>query len=228
MAQPYFTRETYRFLLELDGNNDRAWFAANKDRFEEHVRRPALRFIADFGAHLRRISPHFEADPRPVGGSLFRIQRDIRFSADKSPYKTHCGIQFRHEAGRDVHAPGFYLHIEPGDSLAALGIWHPDTPTLRRIRQAIADQPRRWRQALTTEPFASHHERFGDRLSRVPRGFAPDHPAAEELKWKDYGSAVALTQKQVLAKDFPEHLARVWAEGTPMLRFLCAALDLSF
>ncbi len=228
MAQPYFTREIFRFLLELDGNNDREWFAANKQRFEDHLRQPALRFIADFGPHLRKISPHFETDPRPVGGSLFRIYRDIRFSRDKSPYKTHCGIHFRHAAGKNVHAPGFYLHIEPGASLAALGIWHPDQPTLRRIRGAIAAQPRRWQQTLTKEGFRARHQRFGDRLSRVPRGFRPDDPAAEELKWKDYGSAVNLTQKDVLARNFPERLAEAWAEGAPMMRFLCEALELPF
>ena len=87
----YFTDEFFRFLRELKKNNNREWFQANKQRYEKEVRDPALQFIADFAPHLKKINSHFLADPRPNGGSLFRIYRDIRFSADKSPYKTHLG-----------------------------------------------------------------------------------------------------------------------------------------
>ena len=88
----------------------RDWFQENKEFYESAVKRPLLEFIEAFAPHLREISPHFRADAR----SLFRIHRDVRFSKDKRPYKTHAAAQFRHSAGKDVHAPGFYLHIEPG------------------------------------------------------------------------------------------------------------------
>ena len=122
MATRYFTPGTFEFLEELEENNNRPWFEQNKSRYEEELKGPALRFIEDFEGRLVKISPHFHAGRR----SLFRIHRDTRFSKDKSPYKTYAGMQFRHEAaGNDVHAPGFYLHIQPGHSGVGCGVWRP-------------------------------------------------------------------------------------------------------
>ena len=102
----YFTKATFTFLKDLTENNEWAWFQQNKHRYDDDVRDPAIRFITDFGAHLKTLSEHFRSDPRTVGGSMFRIHRDTRFSKDKTPYKTAIGIQFRHELGKDAHAPG--------------------------------------------------------------------------------------------------------------------------
>ena len=102
---PFFCPELFDFLRQLKRHNNRDWFAKNKQRYEEAVRDPALMFISSFGPHLRKLSPHFVADPRPTRGSLFRIYRDTRFSADKHPYKTHVGIHFSHASGKDAHAP---------------------------------------------------------------------------------------------------------------------------
>ena len=107
----YFNRKLFIFLKDLAENNNREWFKANKDRYDEDVKEPALAFVQAFSAKLEKLSPHFRADPRANGGSLFRIYRDTRFSKDKSPYKTYTGIQFRHYAAKDAHAPGFYLHL---------------------------------------------------------------------------------------------------------------------
>jgi len=144
-AQRSFSPAPFRFLRELKANNDREWFAANKDRYEADVRGPALDFVADMAPHLERISPHFVADPRPAGRSLFRIHRDTRFSRDKSPYKTYVGVQFRHELAKDAHAPGFYLHLEPKGVFVGAGTWRPDAPALAKIREAIARRPEGWR-----------------------------------------------------------------------------------
>ena len=133
-AEVHFRPEFFRFLRELRENNSRDWFQAQKARYQRDVRDPALRFIGDFAPALKEISPHFRADPRPVGGSLFRIHRDVRFSKDKSPYKTSVGIQFRHEMGKDAHAPGFYLHLEPENVFLGAGSWRPDGPSLLKIR----------------------------------------------------------------------------------------------
>src|SRR5438876_6022000 len=124
----YFTPRMFRFLEHLRKNNNRDWFAAHKGEYEEHVRNPMIRFVSDFGPRLRKISSHLVADPRPVGGSMFRIYRDTRFSRDKSPYKTHIGVHFFHEAGKKaaVSVPGFYFHIAPDGCFSAAGIWHPD------------------------------------------------------------------------------------------------------
>ena len=227
MAKPYFTRALFDFLKDLAANNDRDWFQANKDRYEECLKQPALRFIADFGPQVRAVSPHLVCDPRPSGGSLFRIYRDVRFSHDKSPYKTHCAIQFRHESGKDAHAPGLYLHLEPGNCGAAAGLWRPPTPGLRLIREAVATQPDRWRKICGAQALKSMQQ-FGDRLQRVPAGYPKDHPAAEELKRKDWGLWIPLAQKDVLAADAHKRIGAVYRDMKPMLKFLCEALGEPF
>src|SRR3954470_11458148 len=142
--EPCFSPELFAFLRELATNNDREWFTAHKTRYVAEVQEPALAFIEDVGLRLPEVSRHLVADPRTVGGSMFRIHRDVRFSKDKSPYKTHVGIQFRHERTRDVHAPGFYLHLAPDSVFLACGTWRPDRDTLQAIRTAIAARPERW------------------------------------------------------------------------------------
>lgn len=228
MAAPHFTRRTFAFLKELSANNTREWFQANKDRYEEEVKNPALRFIQDFGPGLAKISPHFRADPRGNGGSLFRIYRDIRFSKDKSPYKTHSGIQFRHEAGKDAHAPGYYLHLEPGGCFVGLGIWRPDGKTLKKIREAIAESPDAWRKAVTGKRFRDRLHLSGDSLKRPPRGFGPEHPMVEDLKRKDFVAVSPLSQAQVLEEGFLEEFTRLCKAGTPLMSFLCQSLEIQF
>jgi len=221
---PYFTAETFRFLRELAENNRREWFVPNQPRYEEHVREPALRFIQDFSPHLAELSPHFRAGPR----SLLRVHRDIRFSADKTPYKAHVGIQFRHDAGRDIHAPGYYLHIEPGTVFAGAGIWHPGGPALRKIRERIAGEPDAWRKATRNPTFTGTLTLAGDRLTRPPRGFDPGHPLAEDLKWKDFFGSRDLDEDFACSPHLPEELARVYAAGSPYMAFLCKAVDVPF
>lgn len=221
---PYFTRETFAFLEELADNNERAWFGANKGRYEDHVKVPALRFIQDFAPHLARISAHFTAGPR----SLFRIHRDVRFSRDKSPYKTHLGIQFRHDAGRNVHAPGYYFHVEPGEVFVALGLWHPDGPATRKIREAMVEDPAGWKRASRGKAFTRSFSLEGDRLKRAPRGFDPEHELAEDLRWKDFIGTHPLTRSAVMSTDLPRALARVLASGSPFMKFLCKAVEVPF
>src|SRR5215831_17653281 len=123
--QASFGPGLFSFLSDLRANNSREWFAANKERYEEELLEPALVFINAFAPRLEKISPHFRADARASGGSLFRIYRDTRFSKDKSPYKTNLGIHFRHERAKDAHAPGYYLHIGPGEVYAGGALQEP-------------------------------------------------------------------------------------------------------
>lgn len=222
--EPFFTRATFRFLSDLAANNEREWFAANKVRYEQDVKEPALRFIQAFAPELDRISPHFMATPR----SLFRIHRDTRFSKDKSPYKTHTGIQFRHDRTRDVHAPGYYLHIQPGQVFAALGIWHPDASSLRAIRERIVEEPAEWKRASRAKKLRETFELEGERLKRVPRGFDPEHPLADDLRWKDFIAVRSLPDGFLTQPDLPRRLARLYRTGTPYMRFLCAAAEVPF
>src|SRR5215467_10211615 len=149
--QASFGPELFSFLTDLKANNNREWFAANKQRYEEQLLEPALAFIEAFAPRLAKISPHFLADPRPSGGSLFRIYRDTRFAKDKSPYKTNVGIHFRHERAKDAHAP-------------------------TSIREAIVADPARWQHTTQTGAFAKKLRLGGDSLKRVPPWADPDHP----------------------------------------------------
>jgi uncharacterized protein (TIGR02453 family) len=164
--EPYFTPATFRFLRALKRNNRRDWFHAHKAQYEEHVKAPALRLITDIADPLRTISPQLVASPRAVGGSLFRIHRDTRFSSDKKPYKTHVGLSFYHAAtkatargslgtaalGR-LDAPVLYLHLEPGACFTGGGIWHPQPETLKRLRDFLVDNPRSWKKATRERAF---------------------------------------------------------------------------
>jgi uncharacterized protein (TIGR02453 family) len=224
----HFSPRLFRFLRDLEANNDRAWFQANKARYERDVKEPALQFISDFGPKLRKISPHFNADPRPVGGSLFRIHRDTRFSKDKSPYKTHTGLHFRHESAANAYAPGFYLHLEPGSVFVGLGVWHPDSATTKMIRDAIVADPAAWTRLRGRKGFAGRFELQGDSLKRPPRGFDPEHRHIEDLKRKDFIGVAKLTQKEVCSPDFLHRFAGRCEEGAPLVRFICGAVDLPF
>jgi uncharacterized protein (TIGR02453 family) len=226
VADPVFTPDLFAFLRDLARNNDRVWFAENRDRYERDVKGPALRFVAELAPHFGKVSRHFRADPRPVGGSLFRIHRDVRFSKDKSPYKTHVGIRFPHAKGRDVHAPGFYLHLEPGEVFAACGVWHPDGPTLTRIRGSIAARPDRWRRIRDGKRFRARYRLGGDSLKRAPLGYDADHPLLEDLKRKDYVAVAELDEDAVRRKEFVKEFMALCRDAEPFQRFLCEALGL--
>ena len=228
MARKYFTPKTFAFLRDLEANNDRTWFKARKDVYDSVIKEPALDFIEDFAPYLERISKHFLADPSPVGGSLFRIHRDTRFGKDKTPYKTNTGMQFRHFLAKDAHAPGFYLHIEPGGCFAGIGLWRPEPAVANQIRQMIADNPVRWKRVAYGKPLSNYWSQEGDKLKRPPKGFDPDHPLIEDLKRKDFLATTNLTQRQVTAPGFLEEWARMCKAGSGYVRFLCEAVGVPF
>jgi uncharacterized protein (TIGR02453 family) len=178
------------------------------------------------GERLPEISPSLRADPRPVGGSLFRIHRDLRFSKDKSPYKTHAGIHFRHSAAKDAHAPGLYLHIEPTGSFLGLGIWRPASAPLRAIREALVETPDRWGDAVGALG-ARGLELSGDSLTRMPRGFDADHPLSSDLRRKDFIAVAPLTREQVVSPDLLDGVLQTAGAGRPLLHFICDALGVA-
>lgn len=225
-AKTVITPQLFDFFRELKANNNREWFQANKQRYETQVREPLLNFIVDFGEHLRGISRHYVADPRKSGGSLFRINRDIRFSKDKSPYKIAAGIQFRHEQGKDVHAPGFYLHLEPESVFGGVGIWKPDTNTLGKIRDAMVEYPDRWQEIVSDGAFQSRFKLEGDSLKRPPRGYDPDHPLIDDLKRKDFIAGTTFTEADACAPDFINHFADVCHGASPFMEWLTVAVEL--
>ena len=226
--EAHFSHGLFQFLAELRLNNDREWFKRNKLRFEANVREPLMEFIADFAEPLQKISPHFVADPRPSGGSMFRIYRDVRFSKDKSPYKTQAAAQFRHESAKDVHAPGFYLHLEPGSVFAGTGIWHPDSATLGKIRDAIVANPARWEKAVSDRDFQASHRFEGERLSRPPKGYDKDHPLIEDLKRKDFVTVAYFSEEDACTPGFIDRYAEACQAAAPVVSFLTNSVGLSY
>ena len=228
MSTQHISPALFDFLRDLRANNDRPWFEGNKERYLEVVRDPMLDFIAAFAGPLAEISPHFRADPRPNGGSLFRIHRDTRFSKDKRPYKTNVGAHFRHSAGKDAHAPGFYLHLEPDACFAGCGVWRPDGPALNRIRNAIVARPDEWRRVAIGREFSGTFGLTGETLKRPPRGFDPGHPLIEDLKRKSFVAIARVSEDEACAPDFLERFTAIARIGAGFTAFLAGAVGVAF
>jgi uncharacterized protein (TIGR02453 family) len=228
MANRYFTPETFAFLTALANNNNRDWFEAHRQEYEATVRTPALAFIGDMAAELALISPHFLALPKKVGGSLMRVHRDTRFGKDKRPYKCNIGIHFRHEVGKDVHAPGYYLHIESGNCFAGVGIWRPDADALGKIRDAIIANDKHWLTARDDKAFRKNFTPDGEVLTNPPRGYAKDHPLINDLKRKDFIAAATLSEESITSTNLLATITEHFEQATPYMSFLCKALELRF
>ena len=218
----------FDFFSELKKNNNRPWFQANKDSYENDVKEPLLTFIAAFAERAQEISPSIMAIPRITGGSLFRIYRDMRFSKDKTPYKTGAGIHFRHKRGKDVHAPGYYLHLEPGEVFAGCGIWKPNTETVTKIRTKIVNHPDQWLDIIQDKKFKKTFTISGDSLKRAPKGFDPDHPLIEDIKRKDYLASIVLNEKIVGEPDFLDYYVELCKTAAPFMEFLTRAVGLDW
>jgi uncharacterized protein (TIGR02453 family) len=177
---------------------------------------------------LPSISKHFRALPKKVGGSLMRVQRDTRFSPDKTPFKTNVGIHFRHEVGKDVHAPGYYVHIEPGECFVGVGLWRPDADALFKIRETIVKKSEVWMRARDNKNFSKYFSLEGDALVNAPRGYAKDHPLVDDLKRKDFIGLAALSQTNVTSKDLLAQVVERFKKADSYMRFLCEALELRF
>jgi uncharacterized protein (TIGR02453 family) len=217
-----FTRKTLSFLRALKRNNDRDWFRARKDDNEAHVRQPMIALIERLAGDFSRLSPELVAEPRV---SLYRIYRDTRFSDDKTPLKTHAAARFPSRQFPKGIGAGLYLEIAPTYVWFGGGRYMPTAEELRAIRQHIATDHRRLHRLVTSKAFrATFSALEGDRLSRVPRGYPPDHPAAEYLRYtrflvgREYPAAFALD-----AAFYPE-LLRVFQAALPLVRFLNAGI----
>ncbi|MDX2504902.1 MAG: DUF2461 domain-containing protein [Gammaproteobacteria bacterium] len=222
----HFNADTFTFLQDLAENNSREWFADHKQQYEDDVRSPALAFIDAVGEQLPGFAPHFRADIRKMGGSLMRVHRDTRFGKDKTPYKTNIGIQFRHEVGKDVHAPGFYLHISSASCFVGVGTWHPPSDSLALIRQSIIERPQAWCDARDQAQFSRWFSLSGDSLKTAPRGYPKDHAMIEDLRRKDFIAISDIAPALIEQEDFAEIVCDYFRAGLPMMQFLCKAMRL--
>jgi uncharacterized protein (TIGR02453 family) len=223
-----FTQDSLNFLRELERNNNREWFNENKTRYEEQVLDVALRFIHSMQGPLAEISPHFTAIPKRMGGSLMRVYRDTRFSKNKTPYKTNIGIQFRHEQAKDVHAPGYYVHIDPDQVFLGVGMWHPASDALKEIRERIVARPLEWARARDDDKFRRHFRLGGESLARPPRGFDKAHPQIEDLKRKDFIAVKDMSHDDAIGARFQQQVETAFRDATPFMVFLCKSVNVPY
>ena len=224
-----FPRDFFAFFRELKAHNERTWFEANKPRFRESVQAPMSQFIAAMAPKLAKVSRHFTADLRPNGGSMFRIYRDVRFSKDKRPYKEHAACHFRHSLGKDVHAPGFYMHFAPGEVFFGGGLWMPPPDALSKVRDAIAGKPATWKKVCEDKNFRKHFDGVkGEGLVRPPRGFDAEHPYIEDIKRKSFYAMREADQKLASSPALVEEVGAAFAALSPLMKFLCASLDVPY
>ena len=159
---------------------------------------------------------------------MFRIHRDTRFAKDKTPYKTNTGVQFRHDAAKDAHAPGFYLHIQPRECFVGVGLWRPETKVAYQIREAIASDPAGWKRATRGKRFTATYSLEGDSLIRPPKGFDAEDPLIEDLKRKDFIGSDRITQSTVTSDTFLGDYATMCRDAKPFMAFLCGAVGVPF
>ncbi len=227
-----FSKATLNFLVDVSLNNNREWFDKNRQRYEDEVREPAFNFIRAMEPHLHSVSPHFTAIAKKSGGSLMRIFRDTRFGKDKSPYKTNVGVQFRHEAGNNVHAPGFYLHLDPDEGcFLGAGIWRPDGPTLRAIRGAIDQKQDEYVKVRDGKEFREKFEvsDHGASLKTAPKGFPKNHPMIVDLRMKHHiATAQVDPETELFGEAGVAHVADLMKRAADYTRFLTVATGHDF
>ncbi|NUS59488.1 MAG: DUF2461 domain-containing protein [Lysobacter sp.] len=225
----YFTEASFKFLRALARHNERAWFLDHKAEYETHVRAPFLRLLTDLQPALAEVSEHYRADPKPVGGSLFRIQRDTRFANDKTPYKTWQGARLSHARGKQVEAPLFYLHLQPGKCFVGAGLWHSPSPVQRQVRQFIVDNPSGWKAAAHGTAFRKRFDLDdSEMLVRVPKGYPDDFPYRDDLRRRNFVAERAIDDATMLGPRLRQELAKDLAGLAPFVDYLCASLDLEF
>jgi uncharacterized protein (TIGR02453 family) len=224
-----FTRNAMGFLKGIKKNNTKTWFEAHRADFEAHVREPMRELIGEMDTRFRKLAPEIGGDPKR---SMFRINRDIRFSRDKSPYKTHAACWFHHnraskQVGSEANegSAGFYFHLEPGASMVGAGLWMPPSNQIKRLRKAIDEDPAGFGRVV------QRLRRFGGlddehMLKRMPRGYEETNPAAKWLRYQSFTSGRRLTDAQVTSPRLGAVLDKEFAGLLPLVRWLNAALGL--
>jgi len=219
------SQPTMQFLAELKANNNREWFAANKPRYEA-AKKEFEQFVDGLIAGIAGFDPavaHFTAKE-----CVFRIYRDVRFSADKSPYKTHFGAHVTAASKKsEIHTrAGYYIHIEPGGCMLAGGAYVPESVWLKAIRQEIAYHFEEFRGILDGKDFKQYFgEIAGEKLKKTPSDYAADHPAIEFLKHKSFLATHKPSDEIAMSGNFLEHCTRVFKALAPLDRFLNRSVE---
>jgi uncharacterized protein (TIGR02453 family) len=215
---PGFPKEMPRFFRELEKNNNRDWFEAHRQTYLEAVKAPMEELAAEVAAALLKFAPHSATDPKKA---IYRIYRDTRFSADKTPYKTHCGASFWHKDLVKHAGAGYYFEVSHRYVGVAGGVYMPPPENLRLLRAHILENHQRFAKLLADPRLKDAcGELTGDSLSRPPKGFPPDHPAAGWLKLKQMYFWVELPAKLALEPAVAAEIVRRFRLMAPVMDFL--------
>ncbi len=228
-AKAFFSPALFVFLSDVAANNNREWFHANRTRYERDVRDPVLAFITAVTPKLRSVSPHIVADPSKVGGSMFRINRDTRFSRDRDPYSTAVKVAFRHDAvDRHMPGPGCFMQIGSESVMAAGGLYAADAAMLDSVRRAIAANGAKWRRIIGNSQLAPMIEDRGPALKNPPRGFPADHPLIDDLKRKTFVWYRLFSMDDACSPDFMDRYVAACKSASPFTGFLASALGMEW
>jgi uncharacterized protein (TIGR02453 family) len=223
-----FPKGTLKFLRDLHANNTRPWFAENKSRYEQYFLQPSLDLITALEKPLAKVAPCLTVEAKKMGGSLMRIYKDTRFSNDKTPYKTNIGIQFRHQSGKDVHAPGIYFHVANDECFVGAGIWKPEAEPLKKIREYIDTNQQSWKKASQNKRFRDAYDLFDDRLKGAPRGYDKEHPFLDDLRRRSFIGGAPLTAVQIQSPELVGLIVDRVQVAKPFMAALCEALELPY
>lgn len=232
MPKSWFGPGAFAYLKGLKKNNRRDWFEPRKPELQREVLGPLRAVAEELDVRFAKLAPEYEANPKR---SLFRIYRDVRFSKDKSPYKTHAAMWVYHRmpgrgVGKEIDGgAGFYLHIEPGASIVAGGLWMPPRHLLARVRDRLVEDLAGFKRIISAPAF---RKRFGGltddepgvKLTRMPRGYSEDHPAADWLRFNSFTVSADYTDKQMLAPDLIDRAMADYRLMLPLNRWLNEAL----
>jgi uncharacterized protein (TIGR02453 family) len=228
MPESIITPKLFKFLRDLKRNNNREWFTEHKSRYEQDVRDPAVELVRQFEKPLAKAAPMLRAIPKGHGGSVMRIYKDTRFSKDKTPYKTNVGISIRHQANKDIHAPGVYIHLEPKECFVGAGCWRPESKVLAAIRSAIDEDPKAWKRARDNKAFQKEFDLVGESLKTSPRDYPNDHPMIEDLRRIDFIAIAPLTEADLMSDKIVSLLLDRVKKAKPLMQFLCDAIDVPY
>jgi uncharacterized protein (TIGR02453 family) len=218
-----FSKKCFSFFRQLKRNNSRKWFEEHRKAFEENVRFPMCSFVASLQPHFGRFAPEFDLNPKR---SIFRIYRDIRFSPDKTPYKTHIAAHFVLKGKpKGFLGSGYYVEIAPGESYTGGGIYIPDSGQLNKIRKAISENGKEFLDIVENKKFKRLFSPFEwSSLKRMPTGYTEDNPMAEWLKYKQFFVGVSWHEHECYRKNFVDNAADIFEALTPLVRFINGSL----
>jgi uncharacterized protein (TIGR02453 family) len=213
---------TLTFLTQLKKNNDKVWFDAHRKEYEE-AKKDFESFVAQLLKALTQLEPAFGG--QQAKDCIFRIFRDVRFSKDKAPYKSHFGAFFA-RGGRKWAGAGYYLHLEPGSMFAGGGLWMPEPAVLKKVRQEIDYDFERFKNIINNKAFKKFFPKLeGEQLSRPPQGYEPDNPAIEFLKMKSFTAGHALKDESITSKTAVKNVVEVFTALNPLINFLNRAVE---